>query len=109
MCLRKLEMATKIADFCSHALLALDVRTHPRAPYLERKVPVSHHENKSPAVHAPSSKLVTIDEASAVPDAVSSHHQAPEGRSTSFEELFGSECGVESESKDSIPDIVDFL
>ncbi|WVZ76049.1 hypothetical protein U9M48_024051, partial [Paspalum notatum var. saurae] len=90
MCLRKLEMATKIADFCSHALLALDV---------------SHHENKSPAVHAPSSKLVTIDEASAVPDAVSSHHQAPEGRSTSFEELFGSECGVESESKDSIPDI----
>ena len=37
----KLEMATKIADFCSHALLALDVRTHPRAPYLERKVPVS--------------------------------------------------------------------
>ncbi|KAJ1283929.1 hypothetical protein BS78_03G164900 [Paspalum vaginatum] len=229
----KLEMATKIADFCSHALLALDVLTHPRALSLEREVPVSsrlnygaqgkavfgsgtyqispygnqpqtmeaedmyddwmastndepaeapvvepprvadavqdapsftgsdvkmvdavadeivmpktvenpsssnvvsppvytgnsnsqkhvvpllpeqhtdqvsNHENKSPAVHAPSSKLVTTDEASAVPDAVSSYHRAPAGRSTSFKELFGSESGVESESEDSIPDIVD--
>ncbi|CAL4888073.1 unnamed protein product [Urochloa decumbens] len=67
---------------------------------------VSHLENKSLAVNAPSSKLGTSDEVSDNPVA-SDVHQAPEGRSTSFAELFGSESGVDSESDDSVPDIVD--
>jgi hypothetical protein len=36
----KLEIGTKLAEFCSHALLALDVLTHPRALSLERATPV---------------------------------------------------------------------
>lgn len=70
---------------------------------------VSPHENKSPAaVHPPSSSMVgTSGEPSATPGVGSSHHQAPEARSTSFAELFGSESGIESESEDSLPDIVD--
>ncbi|KAK3156687.1 hypothetical protein QOZ80_2AG0110520 [Eleusine coracana subsp. coracana] len=35
----KLEIGTKLAEFCSHALLALDVLTHPRALSLERAAP----------------------------------------------------------------------
>uniref|UniRef100_J3M5P5 Pre-rRNA-processing protein RIX1 N-terminal domain-containing protein n=1 Tax=Oryza brachyantha TaxID=4533 RepID=J3M5P5_ORYBR len=35
----KLEIGTKLAEFCSHALLALDVLTHPRALPLECVVP----------------------------------------------------------------------
>uniref|UniRef100_A0A0D9WER0 Pre-rRNA-processing protein RIX1 N-terminal domain-containing protein n=1 Tax=Leersia perrieri TaxID=77586 RepID=A0A0D9WER0_9ORYZ len=35
----KLEIGTKLAEFCSHALLALDVLTHPRALSLESAVP----------------------------------------------------------------------
>ncbi|CAD6248182.1 unnamed protein product [Miscanthus lutarioriparius] len=70
---------------------------------------VSPHENKSPAaVHLPSSSMLgTSGEPSATPGVGSSHHQAPEARSTSFAELFGSESGIESESEDSLPDIVD--
>lgn len=61
----------------------------------------SPHENKSAAVHP--------GEASATPGVGSSHHrhQAPEARSASFTELFGSESGIESESEDLMPDIVD--
>lgn len=61
----------------------------------------SPRENKSPAVHP--------GEASATPGVGSSHHhhQAPEARSASFTELFGSESGIESESEDLMPDIVD--
>ncbi|GJM88488.1 hypothetical protein PR202_ga04559 [Eleusine coracana subsp. coracana] len=36
----KLEIGTKLAEFCSHALLALDVLTHPRALSLERAAPL---------------------------------------------------------------------
>jgi hypothetical protein len=36
----KLEIGTKLAELCSHALLALDVLTHPRALSLERATPV---------------------------------------------------------------------
>ncbi|KAF8693991.1 hypothetical protein HU200_038564 [Digitaria exilis] len=72
----------------------------------QRHTQFSHLENRSPAVNAPSSKLGTSDEVSDVPVA-SGIHQAPEGRSTSFAELFGSESGVDSGSEDSIPDIVD--
>uniref|UniRef100_A0A0A9CRN0 Uncharacterized protein n=1 Tax=Arundo donax TaxID=35708 RepID=A0A0A9CRN0_ARUDO len=36
----KLEIGTKLAEFCSRALLALDVLTHPRALSLERAVPI---------------------------------------------------------------------
>lgn len=70
---------------------------------------VSPHENKSPAaVHPPSSSMLgTSGEPSATPGVGSSHHQAPEARSTSFAELFGSESGIESDSEDSLPDIVD--
>ncbi|KXG29400.2 hypothetical protein SORBI_3004G030800 [Sorghum bicolor] len=66
---------------------------------------VSPHENKSPAaVHLPSSSMLgTSGEPSATPGVGSSHHP----RSTSFVELFGSESGIESESEDSLPDIVD--
>jgi hypothetical protein len=67
---------------------------------------VGHLENRSPAINVPSSKLGTSDEVSDAP-VVDSGHQAPEGRSTSFAELFGSESGVDSESDDSVPDIVD--
>ncbi|EEC78919.1 hypothetical protein OsI_19333 [Oryza sativa Indica Group] len=35
----KLEIGTKLAEFCSHALLALDVLTHPRALSLESAAP----------------------------------------------------------------------
>ncbi|XP_020394002.1 proline-, glutamic acid- and leucine-rich protein 1 isoform X2 [Zea mays] len=61
----------------------------------------SPHENKSAAVHP--------GEASATPGVGSSHHrhEAPEARSASFTELFGSESGIESESEDLMPDIVD--
>ncbi|KAF8656892.1 hypothetical protein HU200_060454 [Digitaria exilis] len=72
----------------------------------QRHTQFSHLENRSPAVNVPSSKLGTSDEVSDVPVA-SGFHQAPEGRSTSFAELFGSESGVDSGSEDSIPDIVD--
>lgn len=69
---------------------------------------VSPHVNKSPALHPPSSSMLgNSGEASATPGVGSSHHQAPEARSTSFAELFGSESGIESESEDSMPDIVD--
>ncbi|KAG2650678.1 proline-, glutamic acid- and leucine-rich protein 1-like isoform X2 [Panicum virgatum] len=79
----------------------------PSFPGQRRTDQVSHLENKSPAVDAPSSKLGTSDEVSDVPVAASGFHQAPGGRSTSFAELFGSESGVDSESDDSLPDIVD--
>jgi len=79
----------------------------PSFPEQRRTDQVSHLENKSPAVDAPSSKLGTSDEVSDVPVAASGFHQAPVGRSTSFAELFGSESGVDSESDDSVPDIVD--
>jgi hypothetical protein len=36
----KLEIGTNLAEFCSHALLALDVLTHPRALSLERAGPL---------------------------------------------------------------------
>ncbi|TVU32378.1 hypothetical protein EJB05_24107 [Eragrostis curvula] len=36
----KLEIGTKLAEFCSHALLALDVLTHPRALALEKATPL---------------------------------------------------------------------
>lgn len=36
----KLKIGTKLAEFCSHALLALDVLTHPRALSLERAAPL---------------------------------------------------------------------
>jgi hypothetical protein len=36
----KLEIGTKLAEFCSHALLALDVLTHPRALSLEGAAPL---------------------------------------------------------------------
>ena len=36
----KLEIGTSLAEFCSHALLALDVLTHPRALSLERAGPL---------------------------------------------------------------------
>ncbi|PUZ75281.1 hypothetical protein GQ55_1G146600 [Panicum hallii var. hallii] len=79
----------------------------PSIPEQRRADEVSHLENRSPAVDAPSSKLGTSDEVSDVPVAALGFHQAPEGRSTSFAELFGSESGVDSESDDSVPDIVD--
>ncbi|RLM80182.1 proline- glutamic acid- and leucine-rich protein 1-like isoform X2 [Panicum miliaceum] len=79
----------------------------PSIPEQRRADEVSHLENRSPAVDAPSSKLGTSDEVSDVPVAASGFHQVPEGRSTSFAELFGSESGVDSESDDSVPDIVD--
>jgi hypothetical protein len=79
----------------------------PSIPEQKRADEVSHLENRSPAVDAPSSKLGTSDEVSDVPVAAFGFHQAPEGRSTSFAELFGSESGVDSESDDSVPDIVD--
>ncbi|KAG2650664.1 hypothetical protein PVAP13_1NG198100 [Panicum virgatum] len=43
----KLEIGTKLADFCSRALLALDVLTHPRALSLEKAVPVGSGLNYS--------------------------------------------------------------
>ena len=79
----------------------------PSFPGQRRTDQVSHLENRSPTVDAPSSKLGTSDEVSDVPVAASGFHQAPVGRSTSFAELFGSESGVDSESDDSVPDIVD--
>ncbi|CAL5058598.1 unnamed protein product [Urochloa decumbens] len=79
----------------------------PSYPEQKRTDQVSHLENQSPAVNAPSSKLGTSDEVSDNPVVASGVHQAPEGRSTSFAELFGSESGVDSESDDSVPDIVD--
>ncbi|KAG2658055.1 hypothetical protein PVAP13_1KG167755 [Panicum virgatum] len=79
----------------------------PSFPGQRRTDQVSHLENRSPTVDAPSSKLETSDEVSDVPVAASGFHQAPVGRSTSFAELFGSESGVDSESDDSVPDIVD--
>nr|CAB3449679.1 unnamed protein product [Digitaria exilis] len=84
-----------------------DSQRHVTPSFPEQKqTQFSHLENRSPAVNAPSSKLGTSDEVSDVPVA-SGIHQAPEGRSTSFAELFGSESGVDSGSEDSIPDIVD--
>ena len=43
----KLEIGTKLADFCSRALLALDVLAHPRALSLEKAVPVGSGLNYS--------------------------------------------------------------
>jgi hypothetical protein len=43
----KLEIGTNLAEFCSHALLALDVLTHPRALSLERADPLVHGLNRS--------------------------------------------------------------
>ncbi|CAN6231417.1 unnamed protein product [Urochloa humidicola] len=85
-----------------------DSRNHaiPSYPEQKRTDQVSDLENKSPALNAPSSKLGTSHEVSDNPVA-SGFQQAPEGRSTSFAELFGSESGVDSESDDSVPDIVD--
>ncbi|CAN6251339.1 unnamed protein product [Urochloa humidicola] len=85
-----------------------DSRNHaiPSYPEQKRTDQVSDLENKSPAFNAPSSKLGTSHEVSDNPVA-SGFQQAPEGRSTSFAELFGSESGVDSESDDSVPDIVD--
>nr|CAB3446483.1 unnamed protein product [Digitaria exilis] len=84
-----------------------DSQRHVTPSFPEQKqTQFSHLENRSPAVNVPSSKLGTSDEVSDVPVA-SGFHQAPEGRSTSFAELFGSESGVDSGSEDSIPDIVD--
>lgn len=84
-----------------------DSRRHVTPSFPEQKrTEFSHLENRNPAVNVPSSKLGTSDEVSDVP-AASAFDQAPEGRSTSFAELFGSESGVDSGSEDSIPDIVD--
>ncbi|TKW38731.1 hypothetical protein SEVIR_1G135200v4 [Setaria viridis] len=78
----------------------------PSFPEQKRTDQVGHLENRSPAINVPSSKLGTSNEISDAP-VVDSGHQAPDGRSTSFAELFGSESGVDSESDDSVPDIVD--
>ncbi|KAM0898062.1 hypothetical protein ACQ4PT_022152 [Festuca glaucescens] len=43
----KLEIGTSLAEFCSHALLALDVLTHPRALSLERAGPLVPGLNRS--------------------------------------------------------------
>ncbi|CAN6244092.1 unnamed protein product [Urochloa humidicola] len=79
----------------------------PSYPEQKRTDQVSDLESKSPAFNAPPSKLGTSDEVSDNPVVASGFQQAPEGRSTSFAELFGSESGVDSESDDSVPDIVD--
>ncbi|CAN6278368.1 unnamed protein product [Urochloa humidicola] len=84
-----------------------DSQKHAIPSFPEQKRTVSHLENKSPAVNVPSSKLGTSDEVSDNPVVAAGFRQAPEGRSTSFAELFGSESGVDSESDDSVPDIVD--
>ncbi|CAN6272438.1 unnamed protein product [Urochloa humidicola] len=79
----------------------------PSYPEQKRTDQVSDLESKSPAFNAPPSKLGTSEEVSDNPVVASGFQQAPEGRSTSFAELFGSESGVDSESDDSVPDIVD--
>ncbi|KAE8782287.1 proline-, glutamic acid- and leucine-rich protein 1 [Hordeum vulgare] len=43
----KLEIGTTLAEFCSHALLALDVLTHPRALSLEKAGPLVPALNRS--------------------------------------------------------------
>ncbi|XBI72354.1 hypothetical protein VPH35_066327 [Triticum aestivum] len=43
----KLEIGTTLAEFCSHALLALDVLTHPRALSLEKAGPLVPGLNRS--------------------------------------------------------------
>jgi hypothetical protein len=59
----KLERGTRLAEFCSHALLALDVLTHPRALSLERADPLVHEAVQAVPTHNKSDVNNMVDAA----------------------------------------------